>query len=425
METITKHIGEGFARGELYACLAYDSTDQFGGKAVKQIRFNPTSGATAIIIGDSTTAITLATYAQRAISIYTTCASTDGSNTVLPVYINATMSGTGGVGRAFEAKLTVSGKLGSWGNALKGYTDLTGGTGSAGLISAVCAEMKMSASGTLGTFGVVELELVCPTSWTSGAGVGTNCISLIYAQVSGTTASQFDTNGFYLNLQGHTAAAGKFVSLTSQTLKCAISASTRYLVLSQTEDGLGLGTSGTPQVVTYDGAKPLSIYTTCASTSATSYEPVLFYTTLTGIGQTGGRVRAFMTANVALGGWSNALKGEVTYGATGRTTGLGSAICAEMTMSAGTSSGTYAPLEIELNMGASGVTGTATSLMYMSINDAAATAFDTSGYIMDIAGVSVASGKVFQVNTAAAATHALRIRVAGTAYYMMLTSAGA
>jgi len=168
--------------------------------------------------------------------------------------------------------------------------------------------------------------------------------------------------------------------------------------------------------------KAISIYSTCASTSATSFEPVLFYTTLTGEAQTGGRVRAFMTANVALGAWSNALKGEVTYGASGRTTGLGSAICAEMTMSAGTSSGTYAPLEIELNMGASGVTGTATSFMYMSVNDAAATTFDTSGYIMDIAGVSVGSGKVFQVSDNSAG-HALRIRVAGTAYYMLLADA--
>jgi len=168
--------------------------------------------------------------------------------------------------------------------------------------------------------------------------------------------------------------------------------------------------------------KAISIYSTCASTSATSFEPVLFYTTLTGVAQTGGRVRAFMTTNVALGGWSNALKGEVTYGATGRTTGLGSAICAEMTMSAGTSSGTYAPLEIELNMGAAGVCGTATSLIYMSVNDTAVTTFDTSGYILDIAGISAAaSGKVFQANNNVA-THALRIRVLGTAYYMLLSN---
>jgi hypothetical protein len=49
-----------------------------------------------------------------------------------------------------------------------------------------------------------------------------------------------------------------------------------------------------------------------------------------------------MTTNVALGSWSNALKGEVTYGASGSTTGLGSSILAEMTLAAGTTTGTYA-----------------------------------------------------------------------------------
>lgn len=185
------------------------------------------------------------------------------------------------------------------------------------------------------------------------------------------------------------------------------------------------GTSSNPLKKVYTD-KTVQIYTTCDSTNAsTSFEPSVFHTTMTGAGQVGGRARFFMTTNVALGGWSNALKGEVTYGASGRTTGLGSAICAEMTLSAGTSSGTYAPLEIELNMGTSGVTGTATSLIYMSVNDAAATTFDTSGFLFTLTGVSVGSGKIFQANTAAAATHALRCKIGSTAYYVMLTSTGA
>jgi len=128
---------------------------------------------------------------------------------------------------------------------------------------------------------------------------------------------------------------------------------------------------------------------------------------------------------VALGGWSNALKAEVTYGASGRTTGLGSALCVEMTLSAGTSSGTYAPLEIELNLGTNAVTGTATSLMYLSVNGAAAATFDTNGFLFTLAGVTAASGKVFQANTAAAATHALRCKIGSTSYYVMLTDTGA
>ncbi len=41
-QTITKHIGEGFARGELYAALAYDPTDQFGGMRIKNIKIAKT-----------------------------------------------------------------------------------------------------------------------------------------------------------------------------------------------------------------------------------------------------------------------------------------------------------------------------------------------------------------------------------------------
>ena len=30
-ETISKHLGEGHGKGELYAALAYDTSDAFGG----------------------------------------------------------------------------------------------------------------------------------------------------------------------------------------------------------------------------------------------------------------------------------------------------------------------------------------------------------------------------------------------------------
>jgi len=55
METISKHIGEGFGKGELYAALAYDSTDNFGGMCIKQVRFNPATGVSSIVIGTSGT----------------------------------------------------------------------------------------------------------------------------------------------------------------------------------------------------------------------------------------------------------------------------------------------------------------------------------------------------------------------------------
>jgi len=130
-----------------------------------------------------------------------------------------------------------------------------------------------------------------------------------------------------------------------------------------------------------------TITTTNSATSGT-YQPLVVSTAMTGAGADGGRAKFDMTTNVALGSFSNALKAEVTYGASGRTTGLGSAFVAEMTLSAGTSSGTYAPIEIELNMGTAGSTGTSTSLIYASVNGTAATTFDSNGFIMTLAGLT-------------------------------------
>ncbi len=193
-----------------------------------------------------------------------------------------------------------------------------------------------------------------------------------------------------------------------------------------TFDSISLGTSTTAIAHTAVSDKAIEVYSTQSSTSAdTSYEPVLFSTTLTGVGQVGGRVRSFMTTNVALGSWSNALKAEVTYGATGKTTGLGSALVAEMTLSAGTTEGTYAPLEVELNLGSNSPIGTSTALQYMSVNGTA-TAFLAGGYLFNLQGLgSATTGKIFQANTAAAASHALRILIGSTPYYIMLTSTGA
>lgn len=197
--------------------------------------------------------------------------------------------------------------------------------------------------------------------------------------------------------------------------------------LSSTEltllDGVTAGTATASKVLTVDANKELDwTYTSSSTSGSTSVEPLTLASTLTGVGGVGGRAKFSLTSNVALGGWSNALKAEMTYGASGRTTGLGSAFVAEMTLSAGTSSGTYAPLEIELNLGTSASTGTQTSFAYMSVNGAAAGTFDTNGGIFSINGVTINSGKVIQAAAVSDidSTHAMRIFINGTAYYIPL-----
>lgn len=167
---------------------------------------------------------------------------------------------------------------------------------------------------------------------------------------------------------------------------------------------------------------------TSASTSLV--EPFVTTTTLSGAGVTGGRLKNALTISGAAGSFTNALKGDVTYGASGSTSGLGSAIVAEMTLSAGTSSGTYAPLELELNLGTGASTGTDTSLIYGSVNGADAGTFDTNGNILNIQGLTAGASNAFRTGLTAgtvnaACTAALRVNIGGTDYFIPLATATA
>jgi hypothetical protein len=164
-----------------------------------------------------------------------------------------------------------------------------------------------------------------------------------------------------------------------------------------------------------------------SSTGSSAFNASTTSVTMTGVGGTGGRTLFQMETNVALGSFSNALKAEVVYGASGRTTGLGSAFVAEMTLSAGTSAGTYAPVEIELNLGTGASTGTASSLMYASVNGDGKAAMDDSGYFVNLAGVTAGSSKLFANNGSIGnvdeITNGLKVRIAGADYYILLATA--
>ena len=161
-----------------------------------------------------------------------------------------------------------------------------------------------------------------------------------------------------------------------------------------------------------------TITTTSTATSGT-YQPLVVSTTMSGAGADGGRAKFDMTTNVALGSFSNALKAEVTYGASGRTTGLGSAFVAEMTLSAGTSAGTYAPLELELNLPTGASTGTLTSFIHASMQGAAVATMDTNGRFINLVGVTAGAGKMWKTGTTlGTAAGALRCRIAGTDYWL-------
>ena len=168
-----------------------------------------------------------------------------------------------------------------------------------------------------------------------------------------------------------------------------------------------------------DGAIDLTY--SSADTGTGNVEPIVMENTMTGAGGLAGRARFQLNANAALGSYSNALKAITVYGASGGTTGLGSAFVAEMTLSAGTSSGTYAPLEIELNAPTGTSTGTLTSFMHISTQGDAVATIDDNVRFFNLAGVTAGSGHVFQTGgTAANVAGSLKVRVAGTDYYLVL-----
>jgi hypothetical protein len=130
-----------------------------------------------------------------------------------------------------------------------------------------------------------------------------------------------------------------------------------------------------------------------------------------------------MYTNVALGGWSNAIKGFAEYGATGKTAGLGSAVCAELTLSAGTVDGNYAPLEVELNIPSGASLGTKTSFIHMSAQDTDVATFQTYGYFLSINGVTSQTDGLFEevtVTAAAVFDAVLKISVDGVDYFIGL-----
>lgn len=182
-----------------------------------------------------------------------------------------------------------------------------------------------------------------------------------------------------------------------------------------------LGTAEASKTLTVDANKRL-IWTT---TSDQTVNPISFTSTMTGAGTTGGRALFQMNAEAALGGWSNALKAIVVYGASASTSGLGSAFVAELQLSAGTTTGTYAPLESEIVVGSGGSLGTATSFFYMNVDDDSNTFRDGGLFFQMGAGVSANGGGMFDTSaiTDINSTHSLKVKIAGVLYYIPLHTA--
>jgi len=198
-QTITKHIGEGFARGELYAALAYDANDVFGGMQIKGIKISPAAGSAGFLMGDSTTALSY-TAGTPPINLYFTSANTSSTNSE-PFYLKSIMTGISGYGGRCRFHSYTNVKLTTNFMALKAYAEFGASGYVTGLASAFCAELKLpAAAGLPGGYFPLELEVITPEGFDSAARV----CGFIYANASddATALTAFNTNGVLMWLNG-------------------------------------------------------------------------------------------------------------------------------------------------------------------------------------------------------------------------------
>jgi len=233
-----------------------------------------------------------------------------------------------------------------------------------------------------------------------------------------------------------TSTAGAFSSITVDTIAETTSGGGVTIDSVALKDGgitlttSGAGTGFAVTSTTQTATNLCTITTATAVTTASSLRAMNVAMTSSGVSTTNMiEVAKFsLTSAVKNGNWINAVVGQIDLSTAGYATGLAGVICGELdlpsTNPAG-GAGTYTVFEGELSVPATFTSDVPVSFINLNVWGDGAATFDTNGYIMDITGVTVASGKVFQANTAAAATHALRIRVAGTPYYIMLTDSGA
>ncbi len=155
--------------------------------------------------------------------------------------------------------------------------------------------------------------------------------------------------------------------------------------------------------------------------------PFVFTNTVTTATTTGGRALFTLAVDCVMGGWANALKANTTFGVAGRVTGLGSCICADLTLSAFTASANYTVFEANVvaNVGVS--TGQGTSFFRGNIagtNGGGKTTLNTNMFAFDFGeGVVTTTDGMFEEVTVTAAEvfdAVLRIRVGAASYFIGL-----
>ncbi len=155
-------------------------------------------------------------------------------------------------------------------------------------------------------------------------------------------------------------------------------------------------------------------------------DPMVMTNTITSADTTGGRAKFVLAVQAAMGGWANAIKGETTFNSSGSVTGLGSVVCGDLTLSTGTSSGSYAVFEGNIIAGSSASTGTKTSFLQLNAaGDDNDTVDSNAFFLAGGANLDAGSGKFFDTDIDSHTAYGgLRVHIegVGTKYIALVSN---
>jgi len=324
---------------------------------------------------------------------------------------------------------------GDWTNAIVGRIDYgTAGNANGGMAAAVCGEMNMMATAQGGgTYYCFDAELNCPTGHTNADNAALPVAFLKYGLWGNATAmGSFEDGGYLWHSDGFTAGAGNILSANSQTMRVNIEGDDRYEVLSQIENGLGLGVIGTPMALT-NATHAVSIFTNDVAETGTVRAAEITHT----VGVTDlSTIREALYVNIdsayTTGDWTNAIVGRINYTAPGKADGgMAAAICGEMSMpGAAQTGGAYYCIDAELECPASFTcaANAALPVAFMKFGvwgDATAVdSFEAGGYLFHIDGIADTANGLFDATDVDDPdfTHALKINIGGTDYFIGLST---
>jgi hypothetical protein len=170
---------------------------------------------------------------------------------------------------------------------------------------------------------------------------------------------------------------------------------------------------------------PQAITSTSTNTGSSDAAALVATETIAGVGGVGFAIQAIQNVNVAAGAYLTANYGYLAFGASGRVTGLAAGLTGEIVMSAATTQGTYAALDLEIGMPTGAKTAAATNFMYLSSYGADKATFDTDGNLFTLAGVAKGTGKLLADTTTgstARPVQVLRVRTPDGIRYLPLYS---